>query len=42
MLSYRKTLAQIKEREKWTPSRLLKDIHYKATEAKSSYIYFNP
>ena len=36
MLSHRKTLAQIQEREKWPP-RLLKNIHYKA---KSSLMIF--
>ena len=37
MLGHRKTLAQIKEREKWPPSRHLKSIYYKA---KSSLVLF--
>ena len=37
MLSHRKTHVQTKEREKWPPSRLLKNISYKA---KSSLMFF--
>ena len=37
MLSHRKPLAQIKEREKKPPSRLLKNIYYKAKASLMSF-----